>query len=113
MHNFRLALVLLVMAAFSRYARAQAAPAPPQQRQARPAESEEHEEEQRTAAPAPASNLPPDTPVITIHGMRDGEPVGTASSSADCKTIVTRGQFDKLIDTLQPRPAPAINQPKQ
>jgi len=118
MHNFRLARVLLVLAALSGYARPQAAPARPQQRLARPAEveehePEEHEESQRTAAPAPASNLPPDTPVITIHGMGDGEPAGTVSSAPDYKTIVTRGQFDKLVDTLQPRPSPPINQPKQ
>jgi len=108
MHNLRLALVLLVAAASARYALAQAAPAAPQQRQARPAESEEREEEERAAAPASASTLPPDTPVITIHGLCDGQPAGTNPSLPDCKTIVTREQFEKIVDTLQPKMPPQV-----
>ena len=52
-----------------------------------------------TAAPnqeADAANLSPDTPVITIKGLCADK------GSADCKTVITREQFEKLIDAIQP-----------
>jgi PPIC-type PPIASE domain len=62
-------------------------------------------------APTPAmppSNKPPDTSVvpldeavITIEGLCDNPPADK-SSSADCKTVVTRADFEKVINTLQP-----------
>ena len=107
MSRSSLALLLLVTAATA-HALAQAVPAAPQQHQARPAESEEREEQEREAAPPTASTLPPDTPVITIHGVCDKNQSGTNGSAADCKTIVTRDQFEKLADTLQPKMPPQV-----
>jgi len=108
MRKSSLACVLLVMAATVTYALAQAAPAAPQQRQARPPESEEREEQEREAPPQTARTLPPETPVITIHGVCDKDQPGTNGSTADCKTIVTREQFEKLADTLQPKMPPQV-----
>lgn len=46
--------------------------------------------------------ISPDAPIITLDGVCDK---GTAA--ADCKTVVTRGEFEKIINTLMP------NMPKQ
>jgi hypothetical protein len=105
MRNLSLALALLITAATVRSVRAQATP---QQRQARPAESAEREDEERMAAPAGASNLPPDAPVITIHGVCETGQTAASGASADCKTTVTRVEFEKLADTLQPKMPPQV-----
>lgn len=60
-------------------------------------------------AKAPGSQAPevkvgPDDPVLTIKGLcADATLEGDA-----CKTVVTRAQFEKLADTLQPGMAPAM-----
>jgi PPIC-type PPIASE domain len=45
-----------------------------------------------------SSSVAPDAPVITINGVCDK---GTASG-ADCKTVITREQFEKIIKSVQP-----------
>jgi hypothetical protein len=47
------------------------------------------------------SSVAPDTPVITVKGLCDN-PSAAGASSADCKTVVTRAEFEKLIDVVQP-----------
>jgi len=42
-------------------------------------------------------NVEPDAPVITIDGLCDSPPV-----AADCKTVITRAQFERVIDAVQP-----------
>lgn len=49
------------------------------------------------------SNLPPDAPVITINGVCDKD----ATAGQDCKTVVTREQFERLLSVTRP------NLPKQ
>ncbi len=65
-----------------------------------------------TAAPAPgkAPDTPapptvnPDDPVVTIKGFcTDSSLTGDA-----CKTVITKAQFEKLADTLQPGMSPAM-----
>ena len=56
-------------------------------------------------APAKAeSNVAPDAAVITIPGSCD-KPAADPNS-ADCKTVVTRAQFDKLMATVAPNAPP-------
>ena len=66
----------------------------------------------QTASPAPekAPDAPPevkvgpDDPVITIKGFcADSSLQGDA-----CKTVITKAQFEKLADALQPNMAPAM-----
>ncbi len=52
---------------------------------------------------APAA-VPPSAPVITINGLC--EHPGTAPA-AECKTVVTRAEFDKLANSLNPEMPPA------
>lgn len=44
------------------------------------------------------NSVPPDAPVVTINGACDK----TGADAADCKTIITRAQFEKLIRAVQP-----------
>ncbi len=59
-----------------------------------------------SAAPvkAPEVKVGPDDPVITLKGFcTDAAQHGDA-----CKTVITRAQFEKLADALQPNMSPAI-----
>lgn len=47
------------------------------------------------------SNVAPDTPVITIHGLCDSSSTDETAASS-CKTVITRAQFKKVIDAVQP-----------
>jgi len=44
---------------------------------------------------ASSSNVAPDAPVITVPGLCD-KPAGLSSSPADCKTVITRAEFEKV-----------------
>ena len=46
---------------------------------------------------ADKSATSPDTPVITVQGVCDKQ-----SAAADCKTVITRAEWEKLISALQP-----------
>lgn len=48
--------------------------------------------------PAEDNSVAPDAPVITINGVCDKS--GTATS--DCKTVVTRAEFEKVISAIAP-----------
>jgi parvulin-like peptidyl-prolyl isomerase len=61
--------------------------------------------EAKPAAPAAvnaksseASDLPPDTPVITVEGICDHATADKAA--ADCKIVVTRAQFDAIVSAV-------------
>jgi hypothetical protein len=47
------------------------------------------------------SGLAPNTPVITISGVCD-TPGTAAQAAAECKTVVTRAEFERLANALQP-----------
>jgi len=54
------------------------------------------------AAPAqPAAEVPLDAPVITINGLCENPPADK-SATGNCKTVITRADFEKLIQLLQP-----------
>src|SRR5438874_6032785 len=50
----------------------------------------------RTQKIDPATLVAPTAPVITLHGACDK----AQGASADCTTVVTKQQFDKLVDAL-------------
>ena len=60
-----------------------------------------------TTAPPPATTAPaappvaPDAAVITITGICD-HPPADKTAIATCKTVITRAQFEKVIDAVQP-----------
>jgi hypothetical protein len=54
------------------------------------------------AAPAPEqSTVPPDAPVITVRGYCD-KPAGGSATPSDCKTVVTRAEFEKMLPPNTP-----------
>jgi hypothetical protein len=55
----------------------------------------------------PGSNLPPDAPVITVQGLCERPPNSNATP-ADCSTVITRADFEKLVNAVQPN-MPAAN----
>ena len=60
-------------------------------------------------APAPADTTPavqvgPNDPVLTLKNFC----ADPKQSGDSCKTVITRAQFDKLADALQPNMSPAI-----
>jgi hypothetical protein len=57
-----------------------------------------------TGGPA-AATVPRDAAVITIPGLCDKAPVDK-SKPGDCKTVVTRAEFELLVDTVAPSIAP-------
>jgi len=58
------------------------------------------------AQPA-AADVPPDAAVITIQGVCDK----ADKTAPDCKTIITRADFDHMVETIAPKlPPPARKQ---
>ena len=62
------------------------------------------------AKAAEAAKVPPDAAVITIKGVCDN-PTAEGAKSADCKTVVTRAEFERLLNAVAPQiPANARRQ---
>ncbi len=79
-----------------------APPAPPSK--AAPVAMSPAENEKAAEAKPPAPKVNPDDPVLTIKGF-----CGDAKLEGDaCKTVLTRAEFEKLADTLQPGMSPAM-----
>ena len=55
------------------------------------------------ASTAKPADLPATAPVITLKGYCPSAPKGTDSKSEACKTIITKAQFEKLVDTVNPK----------
>ena len=58
-------------------------------------------------APAPATSdtsasVPDDAAVLTVTGVCDSQKPGAASAAADCKTIITKAEFERLVNALVP-----------
>lgn len=104
MRNFRLVSMLLVTLALANLAFPQAASAPLQthQQEAGGVPGDLH------AAPAATSHLPANTPVITMSGVCDASKAPGSASKSECKTVITRAQFEKLVNTLQPNMTPQV-----
>jgi len=58
------------------------------------------------AQPQPAPETPPDAPVITINGLCEN--ASPDKPAADCKTVITRAEFEKLIEVIQPSMPPRV-----
>ncbi len=106
----RTAIIVL----FACVALAQTGPTPQSDAPSAPLEHHRHDDDDQPPPPTAAS-VPPDTPVITIEGRCDHpsdavNPSKTKSGSSSvgstsprCETIVTKAQFEKLVDALNPQ----------
>ncbi|HZQ24092.1 MAG TPA: peptidylprolyl isomerase [Terriglobales bacterium] len=102
--------LLLASMAFAQTAPSKAAPAQksttsatPQKEQPAEADDEGEKEAQPTA-----STVPPDAPVITIKGICDDTSSSSTVDSSKCETVLTRSQFEKLADAIQPNMPPQV-----
>lgn len=59
------------------------------------------------ANPAETKEVPPDTPVITINGLCPNPPADKAADP-NCKTVITRAEFEKIMDSVQPNMPPRV-----
>ena len=59
-----------------------------------------------TAKAPDTATVAPTAAVITIAGICDKPPVDK-SKTADCKTVVTRAEFEQLVDAIAPTIAPS------
>src|SRR5271170_2085962 len=57
------------------------------------------------AQEAEASKVAPDTPVITINGSCENPPTDK-TADPNCKTVITRAEFEKIVDAVQPNMPP-------
>jgi len=93
MYRLTLSLLLLSSIMFSQTAK----PAPPTQSAAPATESANTPS---NALPVLPQEVPPTGAVITLKGLCPGNTGPT--TGADCKTIITRAQFEKMVSTLNP-----------
>lgn len=61
---------------------------------------------QELPTPGPETQVAPDAAVITIKGVCEKSAGGSAP--ADCNTIVTRSQFEKIVAAVQPNMAKQV-----
>src|ERR1700733_9403781 len=59
------------------------------------------------AGSADASKVPPDAPVVTINGVCPNPAAGKPDDS-NCKTVITRAEFERLLDAVQPNMPPRV-----
>lgn len=53
----------------------------------------------------PNTPISPDTPVITIQGLCDRS-AANSSVTAGCTTVITKADFEKIVNAIQPNMAP-------
>ena len=99
----RYGLVCLLLGAI---AWGQAAPSspPPDQKPATATPSAAQAPGAPAAPEDAAAKVPPDAPVITIDGLCDNPPADKSTGS--CSTVVTKEQFEKLLQSIQPNLPP-------
>jgi hypothetical protein len=102
MTRYGIILLLLSSLTWGQAAKPQSAPAP--ELKARPAGSSNPATATDSNAPSAAS-VAPDAPVITIDGLCENQPADKAASP-DCKTVVTRQQFDAVANAVAPNLPP-------
>jgi len=96
----KIALVVLLLSSLSFGQTApqpKTAPVPPRHRRAVNAPAAEAELGHSTP------NIPPTAPVITLGGYCPDAPGGTDSKSPQCKTVITKADFEKLVDVISPK----------
>jgi len=105
--------LLLSSAAFAQAAR----PVPQQNNptQKNPAASQQVGEDEDQAkkeaqAKSAQSNIPPDAAVITIKGMCNDNAATAAADKNGCQTVITRAEFEKLAEAIQPNMPPNVRQ---
>lgn len=90
-------LVLLCVVALASGQAQKPAPAPAPALKARPSTALETENPSSVAA---------DSPVVTVDGLCQ-RPPNSSATPADCRTVITRSEFEKVMNAVQPNMPPA------
>ena len=61
---------------------------------------------EETKAADTSTSVSPDTPVVTVEGLCE-RPGGSTATPSDCKTVITRAEFEKITNAVQPNMPPA------
>jgi parvulin-like peptidyl-prolyl isomerase len=96
MYRLTVCLVLLSSLAFSQTAKPGSTSAP---QTANPG-AESSKPQSSSTLPVIPQDVPPSGAVITLQGLCPG--TSGPATGTDCKTIITREQFEKLVGTLNP-----------
>jgi len=91
-------LVCLLLAAMSWGQAASSPSTPAAQQSGSPTSAAGNPTESKEAE---AAKVAPDAPVITINGLCDNPPADKAADP-NCKTVITRAEFEKVLDAVQP-----------
>ncbi len=75
---------------------------PAASRNRQPATADQNQPEPM-AVPSPVA---PESPVLTIQGLCAAPEPDARTAAPSCKTVVTRAQFERLADAVQPEAAP-------
>src|SRR5271165_5640718 len=100
-------------AAPSSPAPAQASPAPAPNAAAKPETAAPVVEVAETAAVLTIKGVCPATPKTAAAKTAAGKTAAAAKKPADCKTVITRAEFEKLTAALQQGPNPLTAQQKR
>ncbi len=98
-------LMLLPSLAFGQAApsgNSQTKPSAPASTTAKPASPAARPAAPSAAAKEPAAEVPPDAPVITLNGLCEAKP--GSPKPTDCKTVVTRAEFERMVSALTGQP---------
>ncbi len=65
---------------------------------------------EKSATQAAPAEVPPNAPVITINGLCPDKPAVSSGGStpADCKTVITREEFEKVASAINPQMPPNL-----
>ena len=100
----RYGLVCLLLSALAWSQAASSPSTPAAQQPAAPAIPATQSASPVGAAPAPAQ-VAPDAAVITVAGLCDNPPADKAAAG-DCKTVITRAQFERIVESVAPTMPP-------
>lgn len=91
------AILVLPLSLFS-----QQTPAPAPTQTPAPAEQSTAPAVEQPKAPAPTKEVGPDDPVITLTGTCPQATDAAKTSTSECKTVVTRAEFERIKNALAP-----------
>jgi len=103
MTRFGLVCLLLGAMAWGQAANSPSAPAAQPQSAAPSADKDENPPNKQSEA----SSVAPDAPVITINGSCENPPADKTADS-NCKTVITRAEFEKTLEAVQPNMPPRV-----
>ena len=99
-------VLILITAVVAPLGVAQSTPPPPPQHKPQAAPDRDDDDDDERPSLASNASVPATAPVITIKGLCDTSK--PAAPKSECKTVVTRAEFERLANALQPNMPPPV-----